>query len=96
MSHLGNNHTVKMQLGLGPPIHFIHMSGKHHIHIRVVWYTLYAMDGHTNAALTCMCMAQGLAAVYSRLSITEELLSNSCRYCVLDLRSGLLPSLSIQ
>ena len=52
MSHLGNNHTVKMRLGLGPPIHFIHMSGKHYIYIKCVWYTLYAADGHKDTTRT--------------------------------------------
>ena len=52
-----------MQLGLGPPIHFIQIFGKQHIYIKGVWYNLYAMDGHKDATLPCMCMAQGLAAV---------------------------------
>ena len=110
MSHLGTNYTVRMWLG--PPIHFIHMYGKHHtykrclayfiwcgwslgchpglyghgqglalchiwelttvlgcdwdllstsytcqvhfIHIKGVWHTLYAVDGHKDATPTCM------------------------------------------
>ncbi len=36
MSHLGTNYTVRMWLG--PPIHFIHMSGKHHTYKRCLKY----------------------------------------------------------
>ena len=58
------------------------MFGKHNIHIKGVWYTLYAMNGHTDATLTCMCMAKGLAAVCDIWELTTllgcdwDLLSN--------------------
>ena len=45
---------------MGPPIHFIHMSGKHHTY-NGVWRTLYAVDGHKDS--TPACMAQDPAAV---------------------------------
>ncbi len=58
VSHLGTNHTVRCDWDLLSTSYTYQV---HFIHIKGVWHTLYAVDGHKYATSTCMVATRTLA-----------------------------------